>query len=623
MKDYGILELVDQPSDLKNLTEDQLKELCQSLREFILDHVSRTGGHLASNLGMVEVSVALEKVFDSSRDRIVFDVGHQSYVHKILTGRKERFGTLRTLGGISGFPYPPESPADASVSGHASVSVSVALGMARARTLARDHYQVVAVIGDGALTGGMAYEALNNAGASGEPLIVILNDNNMSIAKNVGAMSKHLAKLRVSPEYLQAKTNVHRVLDRSSLGKMLASCISKMKNLCKTAWLPTTLSMFEQMGFTYLGPADGHDIQTVCELLELAKSMQRPVLIHLMTQKGKGYSFSEISPDKYHGVSQFDVKTGQVLKPSGSSFSKVFGEELCRLAQNDKRICAITAAMQSGTGLNDFAEQYPTRFFDVGIAEEHAVAMAAGMAKQGSKPVCAIYSTFLQRAYDQLIHDIAIEGIDVVLAVDRAGIVGADGATHNGVFDVGYLRQIPGFILLAPSNFEELRTMMTQALYKIKGPAAIRFPRGGEGAFRENTAAEKAVVLQQGSDLTLLSYGILTNEVLKAAKKLEQSGLSVCVIKFNRLDDFMTEAVLKALTQTKRLIVVEDVIHEGCLGQKIAEEALERSIYFSYFRLLNTGDRFMPPGKVSEIWHICGIDAEGIIQAGREAMQIE
>jgi 1-deoxy-D-xylulose-5-phosphate synthase len=623
MKEYGILELIDQPSDLKNLTDDQLQELCQCLRQFLLDHVSKTGGHLASNLGMVEVSVALERVFDSTKDRIVFDVGHQSYVHKILTGRKERFGTLRTLGGISGFPYPPESPADASVSGHASVSVSVALGMARARTLSRQHYQVVAVIGDGALTGGMAYEAMNNAGASREPLIVILNDNNMSIAKNVGAVSKHLSKLRIRPEYLQAKTRIHRVLDRSSVGKWVASCLSKIKNLCKMAWLPTTVSMFEQMGFTYLGPADGHDVPTICELLKVAKSMQRPVLIHVMTQKGKGYSFSEESPDQYHGVSQFDVETGRFLKPSAPDFSKAFGEELCQLALKDKRICAITAAMQSGTGLSKFASFFPERFFDVGIAEEHAVAMAAGMAKQGSKPVCAIYSTFLQRGYDQLIHDIAIDGIGVVLAVDRAGIVGADGATHNGVFDVGYLRQIPGLTFLAPSNFAELRTMMTQAIYKTKGPAAIRFPRGGEGEFQENTAGQRSVVLQEGTDLTLVSYGILINEALQAAKQLAQSGRSVCVIKLNQLDDFMTRETQQALQKTKRLLVVEDVIHEGCMGQKIAEEACEQNIHFDVFRLLNTGDRFMPPGKVSEIWHLCGIDAAGIVKASQEAMQIE
>lgn len=623
MKDYGILELVQQASDIKNFTEEQLQDLCQSLREFIVDHVSQTGGHLASNLGIVEIAVALEKVFDSNRDRIVYDVGHQSYVHKILTGRKDSFSTLRTFGGISGFTNPNESPADACISGHASVSVSVALGMARARTLSRQHYHVVSVIGDGALTGGVAYEALNNAGASREPLIVVLNDNNMCIARNVGAMSKHLAKLRVSPHYLRTKKGVQRFLNYFPFGEKVALFLSKLKNMFKMFWIPTPVSMFEQMGFIYLGPADGHDIQSVCEMLEIAKNLQKPVLIHFMTKKGKGYLFSELSPDQYHGVSKFDVETGRFLSPSKTSFSKIFGEELCHLAENDKRICAITAAMQSGTGLSGFAQRFPGRFFDVGIAEEHAVAMAAGMAKQGYKPVCAIYSTFLQRGYDQLIHDIAIDHLGVILAIDRAGIVGADGATHNGVFDIGYIRQIPGIAFFAPSNFAELRSMMTQCIYKMEGPSAIRFPRGGEYTFQEDTSAEKSVVLQQGTDLTLVTYGILINEALKAAEELKRQGISVSIIKINQLHDFFSEIFLSTIYATKRLIIIEDVIHEGCLGQEIAEKLLLNNVQLKDFRLLNTGDRFMPPGTTSEIWHACGIDAEGITKAGMEAVKIE
>ena len=488
MKRYGILNNITSPADLKGLSYDTLGVLCAALREFIVDSVSQTGGHLASNLGIVELAVALEREFDSSRDRIIYDVGHQCYVHKILTGRRDRFSTLRQYGGLSGFMKPEESITDPCITGHASDSVSVALGMAHARTLRNQKYHVVAVIGDGALTGGMAYEALSNAGTSGEPLLVVLNDNNMSIAKNVGGLSRHLSRLRVSPRYLGAKVRIKEKLARIPGGRALTQSISRTKARIKGFLLPT--SLFEQMGFTYLGPVDGHDLKSVCELLAQAKKMKKPVLLHVMTQKGRGYAPSENNPEKYHGVSQFDRVTGEFLAKKKEDFSARFGAELCGLADKDARICAITAAMPSGTGLTRFSTLHRDRFFDVGIAEEHAVAMAAGMAAQGLVPVVALYSTFLQRAYDQVVHDVAIEGLHVVFCIDRAGIVGADGATHNGVLDIAFLRSIPGVTILCPSSFAELRSMMTRAVYHENGPVAIRYPRGGEGAWRGDTSSQ-------------------------------------------------------------------------------------------------------------------------------------
>lgn len=617
MKRYGILDRIKKPSELGELSYGVMEELCVSLREFLVDHVSKTGGHLASNLGIVELAVALERVFDSNRDRIIYDVGHQAYVHKILTGRKEQFTTLRQYGGLSGFMKPEESQADPCITGHASSSVSVALGMAHARTLRGQKYHVVAVIGDGALTGGMAYEALNSAGGSGEPLLVVLNDNNMSITQNVGAMSKHLACLRVSPRYLNAKTHVKDTLAHVPGGKAITNRISHVKSSIKNVVLPNTL--FEQMGFSYLGPVDGHDLKAVCELLERAKAMKKPVLLHVMTKKGKGYAPAEDSPDKYHGVSPFDSLTGKPLKASGTNFSACFGEALCDLAAHDERICAVTAAMSSGTGLSDFAGQYPTRFFDVGIAEEHAIAMGAGMAKQGLKPICAIYSTFLQRAYDQLIHDVAIEGINLVLGIDRAGIVGEDGATHNGVFDVAFLRSIPGVTILAPSSYAELRTMLSQAFYRKTGPVAIRYPRGGEGAYHDDHADASVVCLREGEDAVLVSYGMLINETLEAAEMLSQRGIHTAVYKINELTALHDEELLVHIARCGTLVVAEDVVHAGGVGEALTSLLAERGTVLQAAKLLNTGDRFLPCGSVRKMHEICHLDAEGIMGAVMEA----
>lgn len=607
MKRYGILDTITSPADLRGLSYDSLGVLCASLREFIVDSVSRTGGHLASNLGVVELAVALEREFDSSRDRIIYDVGHQSYVHKILTGRRDRFDTLRQYGGLSGFMKPEESITDPCVTGHASDSVSVALGMAHARTLKNQKYHVVAVIGDGALTGGMAYEALSNAGTSGEPLLVVLNDNNMSIAKNVGGLSRHLSRLRVSPRYLHTKARVKERLARIPGGGAVSRGISRMKARMKGLLLPT--SLFEQMGFIYLGPVDGHDLKSVCELLAQAKKIKKPVLLHVMTQKGRGYAPSEREPEKYHGVSPFDPLTNVFKTAKKEDFSACFGRELCAFAEKDARICAITAAMPSGTGLTRFASCFPDRFFDVGIAEEHAVAMAAGMAAQGLVPVVAIYSTFLQRAYDQLVHDVAIEGLHVVFCVDRAGIVGADGATHNGVLDVAFLRSVPGVKIFCPSNFAELRSMMSHALYHESGPVAIRYPRGGEGVFRKDTADETIACVREaaGHTVTLLTHGIMVNEAIAAADILESKGIHAQIYKVNAIGNELADAFHEREQELSGwCVVVEDVVESGSLGEWVAAHRGGR------VDRLNTGDRFLPHGGVDELHRHCGIDAEGI-----------
>lgn len=607
MKRYGILDTITSPADLRGLSYDTLNVLCASLREFIVDSVSRTGGHLASNLGVVELAVALEREFDSSRDRIIYDVGHQSYVHKILTGRRDRFDTLRQYGGLSGFMKPEESVTDPCVTGHASDSVSVALGMAHARTLRNQKYHVVAVIGDGALTGGMAYEALSNAGTSGEPLLVVLNDNNMSIAQNVGGLSRHLARLRVNSRYLRAKVRVKERLARIPGGAAVTRAISRAKARIKSFVLPT--SLFEQMGFIYLGPVDGHNLKSVCELLAQAKKIKKPVLLHVITQKGRGYAPSEQEPEKYHGVSRFDPVSGAFAADKKEDFSACFGRELCAFAEKDARICAITAAMPSGTGLTRFASRFPSRFFDVGIAEEHAVAMAAGMAAQGLVPVVAMYSTFLQRAYDQLVHDVAIEGLHVVFCVDRAGIVGADGATHNGVLDIAFLRSIPGMKVYCPSNFSELRSMMTRAVYHEDGPVAIRYPRGGEGTFRKDTAQEVLACVREapGHTVTLLTHGVMVNEALAAAELLEKKQIHAQVYKANQIGSGLEQAFAEKQDELSGwCVVIEDNVQSGGLGEWVAGRRASRT------DLLNTGDRFLPHGGVDEVYRHCGLDAEGI-----------
>ena len=613
----SILENINSPEQLRGLDENQLVELCAELRQFLIENVSKTGGHLASNLGAVELTVALHRVYDTSRDRIVFDVGHQSYVHKILTGRRDRFYSLRTLGGISGFPKPCESDDDAFIAGHASNSISAALGMARARTLMHEDYAVAAVIGDGAMTGGLAYEGLSDAGESGEPLVVILNDNGMSISRNVGGMARLLSRSRVRPAYL----NFKRVY-RKTIGKLplLYRFAHSVKEKVKSLILHT--GMFEDMGFNYLGPIDGHDVVKLEAALRWAREMDEPVLLHVITQKGKGYALAEESPGLYHGVNPFDPERG-VTPPAAKDFSAVFGEEMCRMAGKNDRLVAITAAMTAGTGLEKFAESYPERFFDVGIAEEHAVTMAAGMAKQGLVPVAAIYSTFLQRAYDMLIHDVALQKLHVVLGVDRAGIVGRDGETHNGVFDVNYLTSVPNMAIFCPSSFAELRDMLHLAVEKVRGPVAVRYPRGGEGIYRATTAKEPVAVLREGRDICIVSYGIMINQCLKATKLLEKRGHSVKLIKLNLINPLDCEHLAALAAECGRILVVEDECNAGCVGERLLCAAEKCGVLFERAKLLNLGSGIVTHGSPERLYSVLGLDAESIANTAAEMIPPE
>ena len=614
-----ILENIHSPADVKALRKDQLPQLCQELRSFLIESVSQTGGHLAANLGAVELTVAIHRVFDTASDRLVFDVGHQCYVHKALTGRQELFATLRQFGGLSGFPKPYESGHDAFIAGHASNSVSVALGMARARTLQKKDYSVLALIGDGALTGGLAYEGLNDAGASHEPLIVILNDNGMSINPNVGAMPGHLARLRSKPAYYHFKKWYRGLFGKHPEQNCIYRFNHKIKSsLKKTLWPGSTL--FEDMGFTYLGPIDGHDLPRLCDVLQWAKELNSPVVVHVNTVKGKGYPFAEQNPSKFHGVSPFDPETGLVKKPSGESFSSVFGKALADCAARDSRVCAVTAAMADGTGLSVFAKEFPERFFDVAIAEGHGVSMSAGLASQGMIPVFAVYSTFLQRGYDELIHDVSLEHLHVVLAVDRAGLVGADGETHHGCFDVLFLSEIPGFTVLCPASFAELRSMLRQAVFELDGPVAVRYPRGGEGVFQADTSDKPIVSLWQGSDVTLVSYGILVNHLLEAAELLAADGIQAEVVKLNRVSPLEHDVVCDALGNRKRLLVLEDSFGAGCVGQRLAAILAEHGMAPEKLILKNLGKTYAPEGSVSQLEHSRGLDTAGVAAAVREAM---
>ena len=614
---FSELKLLDQirsSADVKAVPKEQLPHLCAELREEILNGVAGSGGHLASSLGAVELTVALHRVYDSSRDRLVFDVGHQCYAHKLLTGRRERFGTLRQLGGISGFPLPSEAPDDASVSGHASASISTALGMARARTLLGGDYDVCAVIGDGALTGGLAYEGLTDCGESGEPIVIVLNDNAMSIGENVGGLARLLARLRVKPGYIALKKAYHRSIGRY---EHIYRFLHRIKEGVKDLLLPD--NMFEDMGFYYLGPIDGHDIRTVTRTIRYAKEMRRPVIVHILTRKGKGYPPAEADPARYHGVGPFDPGVWTIPE-KGEDFSAAFGKALCELAEQDARITAITAAMAEGTGLSAFAERFPKRFFDVGIAEGHAVTMAAGMAKQGLRPVLAVYSSFLQRGFDQMIHDAALDGLPVVFAVDRAGVVGADGVTHQGAFDVGYLSLVPGLALWAPSSFAELRAMLARALTE-KGPAALRYPRGGEGRFREDCSAQDACVLRTGSDLTVVSYSILINEALAACEALAEAGVAAELVKLNRLDRPDWALIAASARKTGRLLVAEDTAEAGCLGTRILAELERQGVALQCCALRNLGAGTVPHGSVSDLLAMLKLDAAGIAETGKELCQ--
>ena len=612
----SILESINSSSDIKSLDESQLQPLCAELREFIIENVSKTGGHLASNLGTVELSVALHRVYDSQKDRIVFDVGHQCYTHKIITGRRDSFSTLRQRGGISGFPKPTEAVDDAFIAGHASNSVSVALGMAKARSLQKEDYDVVAVIGDGALTGGLAHEGLINAALSKEPMVIILNDNNMSIDENVGATEKMLQAMRVKVSYVNFKRWYRSTFARFP---QLYKIGSRIKEWLKS-WLLQS-NMFTEMGLEYLGPIDGHDVQYLETVIRWAKDLGMPVLLHVLTQKGKGCDYALKHPEKYHGVGPFDPISGEIYNV-GKNFSEVMGEELCALAGNDSRIVAITAAMASGTGMDCFARKYPKRFFDVGITEGNAVSMAAGMAKQGLVPVFAVYSSFLQRSYDMLIHDVSLLNLHTVFCVDRGGIVGSDGETHNGVFDINYLTSVPNMTVLCPANYDELNYMLRSAIYDYDGPVAIRYPRGGEGEYRQLHVRDEEIV-SQGKHVTVVSYGIMINEALKAAQILARQGIEAEIVKISRIKPCGFDVCLDSLKKTGRLIVAEDCCSAGSVASRLSSAASEQGIELIGAAFLNLGEGIIPHGKPNELMREQGIDAEAICRAAKRLLKKE
>ncbi|NCB63373.1 MAG: 1-deoxy-D-xylulose-5-phosphate synthase [Clostridia bacterium] len=610
---------LDEIPNLNKISDSEAEALCARLRASLLEVVSRTGGHLASNLGAVEITVALHRVFDTGHDRLVFDVGHQCYSHKMLTGRSAAMDTLRTFGGLSGYPKPQESAHDAFIAGHASNSVSVALGMARARTLLGEDYHVIALLGDGALTGGLAYEGLSNAGQSGEPLLVILNDNGMSITENVGGVAQHLAHQRLKPQYLQFKKGYRKAMSVLPGGKQIYRITHKIKKAVKETLLPC--SLFEDMGFTYYGPVDGHDVKGLTRLLRYAKDIKTPVLLHVRTVKGKGYTQAEKNPDAFHGVSRFCIQTGEPLQGAKANFSTTFGSTVCAIAEGNQKVCTITAAMRDGTGLGEFAQRFPERFFDVGIAEGHGVAMAAGMAKQGAIPVFAVYSSFLQRGYDMLLHDVGILKLHAVFALDRAGLVGEDGETHHGLFDVAYLSTVPGMSVYAPASFAEVDTMLRHAVKGLNGPVAMRYPRGGENGYQSDAGIDPTVILRAGSDITLVTYGITTGDVLEVAKLLKNAGYRAEVVKLNRVHPLDAAPICASIQKTGRVLIAEECAVMGCMGQRIGSALAESGIAPKAMALRNTGDSFVTQGTVSQLRKLCGLDVKSLYDAAVEVLR--
>ena len=617
-----ILQRVNGHKELISLTPSEREQLCAEIREFLVDSIAKTGGHLASNLGVVELTVALETVFDTNIDRLVFDVGHQSYVHKLLTGRQADFAHLRQFGGMAGFPKPGESQADAFVAGHASSSVSIALGMARARTLQKENYNVIALIGDGAATGGMAYEGLNDASVSREPMIVILNDNEMSIDRNVGGMASHLSRLRTKERYLGMKERYRSFLSKLPGGKAVYRVTRGGKEWLKRVLLPTT--MFENMGLNYLGPVDGHDVEELIRILKVARDLRSPVLVHVMTHKGHGYKYAEESPSKFHGVGKFDPKTGATLSKGGKVFSDAFGDTMLKLASQNSRICAITAAMPGGTGLLNLKKQFPKRLFDVGIAEEHAVSMAGGLAKQGMVPVVALYSTFLQRSYDQILQDIAMLKLHVVLAIDRAGLVGEDGETHHGIFDVGFLRQAPGMTVLCPASCSELTDMLTWAVEAYDGPVAVRYPRGGNRGFEGNcwNGTDMVACHRSGKDVTLVTYGAVLENVMAAAEILANHGVEATVLRLLAVDPLNVDELISKISEDRHIVIVEEAAEGSGIHEALAWE-ISKKLPDCVVNALDLGCRFITHGSLVELYRHYGLDPESIAAKVLEVRQNE
>lgn len=617
------LNELDLPEDLKNMDLRELELLSYEIRDFLIDNVSKTGGHLSPNLGVVELTIALHKVFDSPKDKIIWDVGHQSYVHKILTGRASEFNSLRKYDGLSGFPKREESPHDCFNTGHSSNSISAGLGMAKARDLQKQDFEVISVIGDGALTGGLAFEALNNVSASKSKMLIIVNDNGMSISKNIGGLSTHLSKLRMSGAYLGFKSGIKKTLKSIPMvGSTLYSKAENIRDGIKSA-VNTEGAYFETLGIKYLGPFDGHDIAQLVQAFEMTKKIDAPVVMHVITKKGKGYVNSEDYPDKFHGISPFNPQTGVCNSKSEKSYSAVFGEELEKLAEADDKIVAISAAMLSGTGLSNFANDFPQRTFDVGIAEGHALSFAAGLAVSGMKPVAAIYSTFLQRAYDQIIIDICMQNLPVVLAIDRAGIVGEDGETHNGIFDIAYLLPIPNLRFFAPADEKELRMMLSKAL-QLESPVAIRYPRGKAENFwdiyDDYGDITKPKVHSLGKDVNIIAIGRMVKFAVEAQKLLEDRGIDAGVVNLRQLSPLPKDEIIKIAKSGKKIVTIEDGVIVGGIGQSIVS-MLKASGVSKKCLVLGFDNEFIKQGDENLIFEKYRLDARGIAERVSEFIE--
>ena len=607
-----MLEKINSPEDLKKLNIEEKEQLAKEIREYILNVVSENGGHLASNLGVVELTIALHSVFNVPTDKIVWDVGHQTYVHKILTGRREQLKTIRKLDGLAGFPKTNESDCDCFNTGHSSTSISAALGMARARDLEGKNNSVIAVIGDGALTGGMALEALNDVGYSNTKMTVILNDNEMSISKNIGGLNMFLSKLRTKKLYAKSSLSAKKVIIKIPVvGKPFVKIVQRVKRSIKQLIIPKMF--FEDIGFTYLGPVDGHNIEQLQNIMQLSKQVEAPVLIHVLTKKGKGYKIAEENPDKFHATSPFDIETGKPKKEKKPDYSKVFGEKIVEMAKKDSRIVAITASMKDGTGLTKFQKEFPNRFFDIGIAEQHALGMAAGMAKEGMIPIVPIYSSFYQRAYDQVIHDIALQNLPVIMCVDRAGVVGADGETHQGTLDMAFFRIVPNLTIMAPKDFKELEDMLEFAV-KLNKPVVIRYPRGGEEKTKlekhEELKLGKAEILKEGKDITIVAIGKRVAKAMEMAEKLKQNEIDAEIINARFLKPLDKETIKTSIEKTKNVITMEDGTEINGLGTAVEELIVEENLQNIKFKKYAWPDEFIRHGSVEELEKIyCDFDS--------------
>ncbi len=611
--DYKLLSKINGPNDIKKLSAVELGVLSDEIRYKLIDTVSKTGGHLASNLGAVELTIALHKVFDSPKDQIVFDVGHQCYTHKLLTGRFNSFDSLRTIGGISGFCRPSESEHDIFYSGHSGTSVSSGLGLADAKILNNDDHYVISVIGDGSFTGGMVYEALNNGGRGKSRQIIVLNDNKMSISENVGSFAKYLAVIRTKPSYMSFKANTEKVLSKIPMGSKIARELYNLKTDIKNK-LYSQSTFFEDLGYRYVGPIDGHDIEQLCSAFEAAKKVNGPVLIHVITTKGKGYEYAEKFPSLFHGISKFDIDTGEPIS-SSDSFSEKFGEYLCEHAEKDKTICSITAAMKTGTGLEIFSEKYPERFFDVGIAEEHAITFAGGLAKNGLKPIYAVYSTFLQRCYDQIVHDISLQKLKMILAIDRAGFVGEDGETHHGIFDVAFLSTIPDIKIYSPCCYRSLCADINNALYADEYSVAIRYPRGKPHECVSKLrygCIEYSDYGFENSEIAVVTYGRITSQAILAVDMLKEKGIEVHAVSLNQIKP-LPAGVLDILNKKKKIYFFEEGQKNGSVGERLAFELLETG-YKGYYSLTAINNKFVEQASIDQLLSIYKLDASSMVE---------